>query len=159
MGECEICGEGEAVFLISIEGAKMRACGDCARRGKIISRVTSFMPAKKGAQGAQSRPVASRIEPEIVSDYAERIREARRKMTIGVDVVADMVFEKQSYLERVEAGKTLPSEALAKKLEKALGIKLFDDGGYAPSGEVSRKKAGGTTLGDLVVVKKKKGES
>lgn len=159
MGECEICGEGEAVFLILVEGAKMRACGDCARRGKIISRVSEFMPTRRGAPGAPQRaPLPSRLEPEIVPDYAEKIRNARMKMKVGVDVVADMVFEKQSYLERVEAGRTLPSEALAKKLEKALAITLFEAGGYAPSGDAPHKKSGGTTLGDLVVVKKKGGK-
>ncbi len=158
--ECEICGERHAAFVVLIEGAKMQACADCARRGKILSGIAEA-PRHVGHAGhpAPGRAPTARLEKELVSDYADRIRNARLKMKVGADVIADMVFEKQSYIDRIEAEKALPTEALAKRLEKALGITLFEEGGFSPSGSASAgKKAGGTTLGDLVVVKKKKEE-
>lgn len=170
MGECEVCGEGEGSYYILIEGAKLWTCGDCAKRGKIIARPAPppgevRRNLKLGGGGAPSRfggkpapavgarPAVS-TEVEIVPDYAERIKAAREKMKIGPDVLAELVMEKQSYLERVENGRALPSESLAKRLEKALGIKLFEQVSYQQA-PVERKKSGALTLGDLVSVKKK----
>jgi len=154
MGECEVCGEREGDYYVLIEGAKLWACGDCARRGKIIARPAP-QPKRFGKPTpSQGKPAVS-TEVEFVPDYAERIRNARLKMKVGIDVVAERVFEKQSFLERVEAGKALPTEALARRLEKELGVALFEPVTY--SGQAAEKKRPGElTLGDLVFVKKKK---
>ncbi len=152
MGECEVCGEREAGYYVLIEGAKLWVCADCSRRGKIIARPAPA-PKKFAKPSAAGRPPVS-TELELVPDYAEKIRAARQKMKLGIHVLAELVMEKQSFLERVEAEKALPTETLAKRLEKALGIVLFEQVSYgASSGE--KKKSGGLTLGDLVFVKKK----
>jgi len=154
MGECEVCGEGNGSYYVLIEGAKLWTCGDCARRGKIIARPAPA-PRKLGKPAAPAGRPAQSTEVEIVADYAERVRGAREKMKVGIDVLAERVYEKQSFLERVEAGKALPTEALAKRLEKELGIALFEPVTYASQAQ-ERKKKGELTLGDLVFVKKKK---
>jgi len=151
MEECEVCGEEEAEFIAVIEGAKLHVCGDCAKRGRVLARIA---PQQKATGGFARKPVEAESEPELVADYAERIRSAREKMKINVDVLAELVREKESYLRRIEAGKALPSEELAKKLEKELGITLFES--ISSSHLVAQnKKPGEVTLGDLIVVKKK----
>jgi len=153
MGDCEVCGNGEERFVVLIEGAKMRVCGDCARRGRILSSTAPVAPRRPGVP----RSPAPVKEIEIVADCAERIKRAREKMHVNTDVLAERVFEKESYLRRVENGETLPNEALARRLEKELGITLFEasgDDGEAQGG----RKTGPVTLGDLIIVKKKQGK-
>ena len=152
MAECEVCGEDGAELIALIEGAKLRVCYDCSKRGKVLSRVAP-PPASVKKMGA--RPAGPSAEIEFVSDYADRIRAAREKMRIGVDVVAELVMEKESYLRRVEAGKALPSEELARKLEKQLGIRLFETVSYGGVVPPAKGPAGGLTLGDMIIVKKK----
>ena len=156
MAECEVCGEDGAVVIALIEGAKLHVCADCAKRGRILTKVapTPTRPLKPAA-----RQAAPEREIEFVADYAERIRSAREKMRIGVDVLAELVMETESFLKRIEAGKAQPTEELARKLEKELGIKLFEEVTYTTPA-ASKEKPGGLTLGDMIVVKKKgqKGE-
>ncbi|MEM3031200.1 MAG: multiprotein-bridging factor 1 family protein [Candidatus Micrarchaeia archaeon] len=149
MAECEVCGEREAVAVALIEGAKLRVCRECGSGGKLVAELRA-QPAP-----AKSAPKPAR-EVEVAADYAERIRKARERAHLSLEVVAERIAEKASYLDRIERGVTLPSEAAARKLEKELGIILLEETqeDRAPG---ARKEGGkGVTLGDLVVVKRKK---
>lgn len=97
-----------------------------------------------------------KTEIEIVPDFGMKIRAARERMHIGRKVLAEMINEKESVLERLEHEKMLPSEVVALKLEKALGIRLLEEVGVGPGGASARKEKGkGLTLGDVVFVKKR----
>jgi putative transcription factor len=146
MGECEICGAEEAEFLVLVEGAKLHACRNCAKHGKVLS--TPPVPQRK------SFVSRGETETEIVADFGRRIREAREKMKIERKVLAELVNEKESFLERVEAERASPNETLALKLERALGIKLFEEIKHEHV-DIKSDKKGGLTLGDVVVIKKK----
>lgn len=148
MGECEVCGEGEGVYLVLIEGAKLWACAECAKAGKIIQVMET--PKKPQAQKKQEEK-----ELEIAPDFDARIRNARLKMKLPLAVIAERINEKEGYLARIEEGKTIPSETVASKLEKELGIKLFEEV-TKPGYKFDSGKGRETSLGDLVVVKKKK---
>jgi len=153
MAECEICGREDAGYVAQIEGARLTTCAMCAKGGRILER-----PAAAPRQVVQ--PVVRRgmKEPDIVSDFGERIVRARKKMGIDRKVLAELIHEKDSFLDRVERGKSMPNETLARKLEKALGIILREDDAsdnYAP---VPKDKSKGLTLGDIVNVKKKRDE-
>lgn len=148
---CEICGVKGAGYITLIEGARMNCCESCAQGGRILSKPREFRPAKT----TQVEKEAA-IEIEITDDYAARIKSAREKMKIGRDVLAELIGEKENYIERVEGGKTLPNEELARKLEKTLKIKLFETVKEEKLIPAQKAKAGGITLGDIVFVKKKK---
>ena len=154
MGDCEVCGEEQARYVAVIEGARLQVCPDCARSGKIVAELSIPTPVLKKQAAQPGRTPMQTTETEVVSDYGRRIREARERRRLTRKQLAELVFEKESYLERVEAEKVLPSEALARRLEKALGIALFETvtAGALPS---VRKREGPLTLGDLVIVKKK----
>jgi putative transcription factor len=160
MAECEICGNDEQAFVVSIEGAKLRVCRDCARRGKILAPVETLaqrrVPGRPGAAAGRGVP-AGLAEVEFVPDYADRIRRARERMKIGVDVLAELVREKESFLRRIESGSAVPNEDLAKRLQRELGIKLFEEVAYGGNVVLPKDKGGkgGMTLGDLIIVKKK----
>ncbi|MEW6329184.1 MAG: multiprotein bridging factor aMBF1 [Candidatus Micrarchaeota archaeon] len=155
MDECEICGKAGGDYYVLIEGAKLYVCASCAKLGKVLRAPAPRAPPKKFTG---EKKTSARREIELVPDFGERIRNARKKMHLERAVLGEMINEKESFLERVENDKAVPTEALARKLEKALGIKLLEEVTY---GEVSGKAAGagGVTLGDIVFLKKKeKGE-
>jgi putative transcription factor len=122
MLECEICGKvikGKA-YIVKIDSAEVIACEECAI-GKEVIRVIGGESKKTEAK--------SKIEEEkeeIAFDYGERIRKAREELKIPLKVLAERINEKESYLKRIEDQEVLPSEEVARKLEKELGIKLFE---------------------------------
>jgi len=149
MAECEVCGEREAVAVALIEGAKLRVCEECGSGGRVIAKLRARPAPMKDAL-RQAR------ELEIVADYAERIRAARERAKLPLEVVAERIAEKASYLERVERGATIPSESTARKLEKELGVKLLEEAYVGMPLAVKKEGGGGVTLGDLVVVKRRR---
>jgi putative transcription factor len=157
MAECEICGREGAGYLVMIEGARMQTCSECAKGGKILEAPRPVAPAPRpGASGAPL--MRGRAELDIVSDFGAKIKAAREKMHIERNVLAEMISEKESTIERLEHEKMLPSESVALKLQKALGIKLLEQDAGDSYSAAPRDKGKGLTLGDIVFVKKKKGE-
>ena len=116
--ECEVCGDAEAQYLVLIEGAKLNVCPTCASSGKIIRPLYSVRP-------EETAPSAPKQEMEVVEGYGSIITGARKRMGLPIEVLAERINEKLSFLERVEHEKTLPDEKVAHKLEKELGIKLL----------------------------------
>jgi putative transcription factor len=124
MLECELCGrkiKGKA-YIVKIDNAEVLACEECAA-GKEVVRVI-------GVESSETKPKPKKEtkveEEEIVMDYGERIRKAREQLKIPLKVLAERINEKESYLKRIEDQEVLPSEEVARKLEKELGIKLFE---------------------------------
>lgn len=148
MADCEICGNEEAMYYVAIAGAKLWACSSCAQGGKILK-----------AKELPKPPVQKKetIEMEIVPDFDARIRNARAKMKLPLAVIAERINEKEGYLARIEEGKTIPTELIAQKLERELAIKLFEQS-IKTNYKFDSGSGKETTLGDLVVIKKKKTE-
>jgi len=126
MLECELCGKiirGKA-YIVKIDSAEVVACQECAT-GKEVVRVIDLenkeVKMKKGNEIKREQQ-----KEEIVLDYGERIKKAREELKLPLKVLAERINEKESYLKRVEDQEVLPSEETAKKLEKELGIKLFE---------------------------------
>lgn len=142
--DCEICGRGcERLLQALIEGARLSVCERCAKSGRVVA-----VP-----QQARPQPRAAEQEAEIATDYAERIKNARERMHIGRDVLAELTNEKESYLRRIEAGETVPSEELARRLGKALGITLMEETADVSVSTSHKSKA--TTLADIANIKRK----
>ena len=148
--DCEMCGENEAEYLVSVEGAKLNLCRDCADAGNIIR--TLFNPLRK-AEDTSSAPKA---ELEIIEGYGAIIAGARKRLGLPMEVLAERINEKLSFLERVEHEKTLPDEKVAHKLEKELGIKLLQGATQTSGSFTSDRQGKGMTLGDILEVQKKK---
>src|SRR3989338_2797990 len=153
MAECEICGRAGAGYFVMLEGARMQTCGECARGGKILEAPRPAAPAQR--PGTFGGPVVrGKAELDVVADFGSKIKAGRERMHIERNVLAEMISEKESTLERLEHEKMLPSESIALKLQKALGITLLEqDAGDVHSG-APHEKGKGLTLGDIVLVKK-----
>ncbi len=145
MVDCDICGKKGVSFIIEVEGAKMAVCPRCAYHGKIIHSLgTGEKEEEAPVKMDYSTPKQFRMEEEIVDGYGRKIRRARENTKISyeevneygkkekktrgmtIEELAKKVNEKASWLDRVENERMEPNPAEAKKLEKALGIKLVE---------------------------------
>lgn len=141
----------------------MRVCPTCARFGQEVAAPGSAAPwpaarAEPGLPGeapaprpAPRRPrdILEASEVELVEDFGKRIREARQRKGFTQEELGRRLAERQSVLSKIEAGQQRPSDALARRLERELGIRLFE----RVAAEAPERPAGaarGVTLEDLV---------
>ncbi len=86
---------------------------------------------------------------EIIEDYGRIIREARQAKGMDQEEFSNSISEKKGTIAKIETNKLIPDDRLAKKIEKALDIKLFDtvsEGMMQTQGGSSNKM----TLGDFL---------
>jgi len=149
--DCEVCGKGNARIFALVDGVKMRVCEKCSKFGKVVEIE------KQEVKGKGPLPQEMRIEEEIVEDYADRIKSAREKSGKTRTELAALIGEKESSLRKVEASESPPTDKMALKLQKALGIKLYELVEESSSSKSSGQgKGAGTTFGDMIEVKKNK---
>jgi putative transcription factor len=150
MAECDICGKPATTAAI-IEGAKLSVCARCASYGQEIRAPTFRKP-------NASRPIA---ELEVVDGYGRLVRQSRERTGLSRQDLARKLFILENVLERIENEHLKPNEAVAKKLEKELGIVLLeekkqDDGrSFSATPSFSKGSGRGLTLADMVEIKKK----
>lgn len=94
----------------------------------------------------------------VAEDYADLIRGARENLGMDRTALARVLGIKDSVLRNIEEGKLVPDIALAKKMEKVLGIQLLisetEGGGVDSGGGFDREI---TLGGDVVELRKKEG--
>jgi len=175
MVQCEMCGaETGAPKTIKIEGAELEVCASCADFGTEVrtastdstttkystgssggssggSRSSGSSSASRGRSGG-SRPRRDMFDEmeEIVSDYDQRIRQARESAGLSQSELADQLNEKASFIRKLERGESLPNDTIRRKLERALEIDLVDGGGEEDEEWSGGGSASGMTLGDVV---------
>jgi len=93
---------------------------------------------------------------EVVDGYGALILGARKRMGLPLEVLAERINEKHSFLERIEHEKTLPDEKVARKLERELGIKLLQEVSSGTAVDVKDRQGKGMTLGDILEIQQKK---
>ncbi len=154
---------------VVIEGAKLTVCTECSKHGKATWEEPAKPTVTPYPQGvmAQATPTRAPIQikkkiitarvdtsQEIITDYAEVIRQAREKASLSHEDLGKKINEKESVLRKIETGKMAPNDLLISKLEHTLKIKLM-----VPVAEekVSLPKSPSheLTLGDLVDLSKK----
>jgi len=168
---CEVCGRkiyGKP-YKVVIEGAKLTACVECSKHGKIVREVEAKpgipMPKTKTAVTPPKvhvkRPSGTiDATQELVEDFDLKIRCAREKLEISHEQLGKKINEKVSVLKKVETGKMKPDNMLAAKLEHALKIELLVPALEVKISEVKIPKPASRelTLGDLIQLLKKKEE-
>ncbi len=91
---------------------------------------------------------------EVVPNYAEIIRRARERLGWSHRVLAEKVRESERTIRRIEAGELVPTIDLARRLERALGVKLLEpvvEEEEYPSGQQRRRFY--LTLGDVAEIR------
>lgn len=152
---CDICGRAPVRAQILVEGAKLLACGSCMKSGKIIHR---FEEHEATEHLEFSRPSPMEPTEEITEGFGRIIKGARDRAKLPLAVVAERINEKESYLDAIENERLMPSIAVARKLERELGIKLVEkvQPSVAPSMPLSKGRAAAPTLADMIEPPKKK---
>lgn len=147
---CDLCGKiEENLKRAIIENVELTVCNECGRFGKVLG------PVRKDFVKQASRKIEPKEEKVelLVENYAETIKRKRESMNLTQKDFANKINEKESTIQKIETGTFEPSLVLAKKLEKALGIKLIEE--HLERHETFKKsKVEGFTLGDFIKLKK-----
>ncbi len=97
-------------------------------------------------------------EMDLIEDYPMVIRSARQKKKLSQEELAQKVGERVATLQSIESGRIKPTRKAIRGLERELGISLLEQKGTVPLKVGRGKGAGGSTLGDIVKVKRKKSQ-
>ena len=165
--ECEVCGiqiVGKAMNIV-IDGAKLVVCSDCAQFSKSTPQTHMEEPAevKKAPSPVPRvrRPIIRPVETpisdnlELVENYGSLVRKARESMGLTHDELSRKAGAKVSVLQKLETGKMVPDQDLAKRLEHTLKIRLLQPTQKVSVDEKFAAKPAELTLGDVVSTKKK----
>lgn len=166
--ECEICG-GQIFgrgWSIVIDGAKLIVCSECAKSSKSAPQVSKQQTTvvKKTSNAPKIPSIPPRQTPrretmiredlELVEDYKSLVRKAREGMGLTHDELSRKIGERVSVLQKLETGKMIPDQALTRKLEHTLKIKILQPAPKASPGKFKGKLLE-PTLGDIVSIQKK----
>jgi putative transcription factor len=106
---------------------------------------------------ARREPAKSRhAEREIVpvDNFAALVRKAREQRGLSHKEVARQLNERESVIAKLETGKMVPTNNLARKMERLFKLTLLEE---AESLDMYPSKSSSTsTFGDVVEVRKKK---
>jgi len=121
---CEVCGAQikSAPSSVEIDGAILRVCPSCARRGRpmrdpVVKVVLAGSPAPK--------PPKPEVELEVDPEYNVIVREAREKLGLSQETLGMMINVKPSLISHIETKKLKPDIALARKLMHQLKVNLL----------------------------------
>lgn len=140
---CEMCGkEAEGVVRASVEGSVLQVCPNCVKFGTVLSAPAAPVSMGRGSWSDGSPPsVQERIgshqkrmterdlytelpDMELDPEWSRKVREAREKLGLSQEQFGAKINEKASVVHKLESGGFVPPDALVKKLEKALKIRL-----------------------------------
>ena len=184
MPSCELCGRSMKGRgrNVTIEGASMLVCPQCAAKfgsqpTSSESRSSSAPRTRPSWVGSPERPKhaqprrSSSPKPkpkprsgvhlddlELIEDYAEKIRAARQKKSFSQEELAQKIGERISTLQSIESGRLKPTGKTIRGLERELEISLLEPVGTVPIKVSKGTRGAGPTLGDRVIVKRKKSQ-
>ena len=181
---CELCGRNMKGHgrNVTIEGASMLVCPQCAAKfGGQSSSTTSRSPPspsmrpswvggpEKSIHTQSRRESKPKLKPkprsgvlledlELIEDYAKTIRVARQKKNLSQEELAQKIGERITTLQSIESGRLKPTGKTIRGLERELDISLLEPVGTVPIKVSKGTRGAGPTLGDRVVVKRKKSQ-
>jgi len=134
------------LFKAEIEGTILEVCESCLSYGEKIIEPEVLPRVRR----VKRKPLVEE-ETVFVDNYGKLIVAARKKMNLTREEFSKKINEKESVIKRVEAEEMRPSDALTKKIERFLMIKLTKT--YEKKRIERKVHRGKLTLGDVVEVK------
>ncbi len=141
---CEMCGkEDDDLVRVSVEGSVLLVCPSCSRFGKTMGPAPGA--ARAGGGNGEAGPKGTAVQERIGSNqrrmserdlYAElpdleldpqwsrKVREAREKLGLTQEQFGAKINEKVSIVHKLESGGMVPPDALVRKLERTLKVRL-----------------------------------
>ena len=156
---CELCGaDVPRLKNVAIDATILSVCTDCARFGDEVStpalRQSTMPPIIAQRLEMRQRRMTPRDvyaqtgELELAEDFPQRIRQAREARGWKQADLGAKINERVSVIAKLESGAMSPGDALVRKLERELGIKLKER--VEPVAAKKQAVGGGITLGDLI---------
>ena len=148
---CEMCGNDvPATSRIRIERSVLLLCPNCAKFGvpldpppaaparpapAVAGRpMVAATRAPSGRRRLEERDLYQEIgELELAPDWGHRVRAARDKMGWSPEDLGKKLNEKKSVVLKIETGDFHPPDALVRKLEHLLKVRLRAEPETAPS--------------------------
>ncbi len=151
--QCELCGrESKGCREATVDSVSMMLCPDCIRHGENVvpitktpTKVKSFITRK--AKKTASKDIYDGMEKELVSNWHELIKKARKEKGLTREDLGFKIGERTVTISKIENGDLRPPDKMIVKLEKELGISLLEEvKKVSTGGQVQR----GMTLGDFI---------
>ncbi len=150
MPSCELCGMKNSIYECEIEGTMMKVCENCSRFGRVIGKSNVKIVVQES-----KRPEIKEPEYAFVQGYGLIVKNARERSGMKQEDFAKKINEHKSLIHQVESEHITPNVELAKKLEKALHIKIINEikdeetpNARRPAGKSNAPE--GFTLGDMI---------
>ncbi len=140
---CEMCGkESETVVRVKVESSVLEVCTACSRFGKPLAPTPGATGGGgNGGGGALGTDVQDRIgshqkrmterdlyaelpDLELDPQWSRKVREAREKLGLTQEQFGAKINEKVSVVHKLESGGMVPPDALVRKLERTLKVRL-----------------------------------
>ena len=134
------------MFKAEIEGTILEVCESCLSFGEKIIEPEILTRVRR----IRRKPLVEE-ETVFVDNYGKLIVETRNKMNLTREEFAKKINEKESVIKRVEAEEMRPNDALSKKIERFLRIKLTKT--YEKKRIEKKAQRGKLTIGDVIEVK------
>lgn len=122
-------------MLPAIKGGKrFLACPLCVKERGLIPVSTHPVPVVTAKVSYVTvRKQVKRVTPpleghHLIEDFGAVVRQARERLGLTQAELAKQISEKLSVIKKIEAGRLKPDELLARKLERALKVKLIEEG-------------------------------
>ncbi|MBW2988919.1 multiprotein bridging factor aMBF1 [Candidatus Woesearchaeota archaeon] len=152
-----MCGKEARLFKADVEGSLLNLCERCSRFGKVISpliepiKVNKKAPSSAAASKTQEK--TEELVLSIIPDYSSIIKKKREALGISQEDFAKKINEKSSLVHKLETGQLEPPFSLARKVEKALHIRLIAQQELKLEALAS-PKSGHFTIGDFIKIKR-----
>ncbi len=149
---CEMCGNDvETTSRVRIERSVLQLCPTCAKFGTPLdppppAPTASVVPARRrpvvaatrtagGPRRLEERDLYTEIgELELAPDWGLRVRKAREALVWTPEELGKKLNEKRSVVLKIETGELHPPDALVRKLEHLLKVRLRAEPGATTSG-------------------------
>ena len=168
--QCEMCGRNVGTRAYTVQGARMNLCMECARFGSEYNdprAASGNRPApgsidaviqqrlEKREKRQQTRDIYAGTETtELRDDYGKIIGDAIRKKGMTVKEFAESISEKELTISKIVSQTLTPDDKIVAKLEKNLGVKLYEV--VSTANGAGRSQSSGMTLGNFIRTEEKK---
>ena len=160
-GTCEMCGKVNVPLKASkVAGSVMQVCSSCSSYGKdmesSIERSHSFTRKERVYGGSE----------EVVANFSSILQKGLAKKNYNSHQLARLAAIKESSLQKFLTGKLKPDISTARKLERALDVRLVEEQDSVSERKASEevllnkdeKNAGKPSLGDMLLEELRKKE-
>ncbi len=155
--QCELCGrECKSCREVFIDKVSMMVCPDCSKHGQgakqPTTNVSNNIARAISLKQKRSRPkdIYKNMEKEIVSNFSELIKDARKKKGLSREDLGFKIGERTVTISKIENGDLRPSDKMISKLEKELEITLMEE---VKEIHTDKHSQSGLTLGDFIKTK------